>query len=218
MAEFAALPLFTDSLLADTGHLTDEEFGRYIRLLIITWRSPECRIPADPNWISKRLRLDPMQYPTEIKPLIDEFYAFEGGWYMQKRLTKEFLHVRKKSKKNRAAAKSRWKKEKDTCERISERNAPTPTPSKKNPPLPPLPGGGVSEKGSGEKNGCAFDIELLLDDSAISKAKANAPGWDIYYLMRTYNQGVNSGKRSPPKSPNAAFPKWCASYTKGKKP
>lgn len=55
MAEFPALPLWTDALLADTSHLTDEDFGRYIRLLILMWRTPGCKIPNDLAWISRKL-------------------------------------------------------------------------------------------------------------------------------------------------------------------
>lgn len=140
MAEFAALPIFTDAMIADTSHLSDKEFGRYMRLLMVCWRSPQCRIPNDSAWIAKRLRLDSLQYDAEIQPLIEEFFSAECSgnanayahtckWITQKRLLKEFVHVRNKVEKNRAAAKSRWDKEKTTCERISKRNAPTPTPT-----------------------------------------------------------------------------------------
>jgi hypothetical protein len=44
LAEFPALPLFTDAILADTAHLSHEEFGAYMRILILMWRTPECRI------------------------------------------------------------------------------------------------------------------------------------------------------------------------------
>ena len=140
MADFAALPIFTDALMADTQHLDDGEFGRYMRLLIITWRSPECRIPNDPVWISKRLHVDPLQYDRIVKPLITEFFradahahadahADASQWLTQKRLKKEWRYTIEKREKNRSAAKSRWEKGKGTCERISKRNAPSPSPS-----------------------------------------------------------------------------------------
>lgn len=131
MAKFAALPLFTDALIADTSHLTDEEFGKYMRLLIVTWRSPLCKIPNDLNWISKRLSVDPLRYNEVVLPILDEFFTkVDGGsFFTQKRLKKEFSYIKMKRKKQVMAAKSRWDKDKSDKKRICERNAPSPTPS-----------------------------------------------------------------------------------------
>lgn len=138
MAEFAALPLFTDALLADTGHLSDEEFGRYVRILIIMWRSPDCRIPNDKDWIAKRLHVDPLRVDAVAMPLLKEFCKNDGNWWTQKRLQKEFEYVRKKSKRQSETAKSRWDKEKKSSRGnakarhnngILSGNAPTPSPT-----------------------------------------------------------------------------------------
>lgn len=64
----------------------------------------------------------------------------------------------------------------------------------------------------------SYKIGRLLTPQAIQKAKQNAPGWDIYHLMSTYDSAVNSGKLELPRKPNAAFPAWCEAYTKGRPP
>jgi uncharacterized protein YdaU (DUF1376 family) len=125
VAEFPALPLFTDSLIADTEHLTDEAFGAYMRLLIKMWRSPECRIPCADAQIIHMHRGDANKVNNLIKPLLVEFCQSDGAFYRQKRLSKEFAYVRSVRQKKRGAAKARWNKEKDPC--IS--NAPTPHPT-----------------------------------------------------------------------------------------
>src|SRR4051812_21801143 len=56
MAEFPALPLWTDAYLADCGHLSDAEHGRYFLLLMAMWRAPECRLPNDNDWLARRFR------------------------------------------------------------------------------------------------------------------------------------------------------------------
>lgn len=124
MAEFPALPLFTDALLADTEHLSEEEFGAYIKLLIIIWRNSNCKIPNDDAWIMRRLRADEAKYNRLYKPLIKEFLQSDGNFITQKRLLKEFEYLRKVRGQKSVNAKSRWDKEKPE----SKRKTPHPTP------------------------------------------------------------------------------------------
>ena len=123
MAEFPALPLFTDSLIADTDHLSHEEFGAYMRILILIWRSPECRIPVAYAWLMRKLRCKDKEFNELFKPLFSEFLTSDGAFYTQKRLFKEFTYQRNMRLKNRGAAKSRWNKEK----MVDSGNAPYPT-------------------------------------------------------------------------------------------
>lgn len=133
MADYPALPLWTDAYLADTAHLTDDEHGRYLLLLITIWRAPDCRIPNDDMWLARRFRRSTDEVHTLFRPLIREFCQSDGNWISQKRLTKERSYVEKASKQRSDAAKARWNKEKRECERNaaphSPRNAPTPTPT-----------------------------------------------------------------------------------------
>ena len=132
MAEFPALPLWTDAYLAECAHLTDEEHGRYLLLLIAMWRSAECRLPNDDEWLARRFRRAAEDIRAQFRPLIREFCQTTGNWITQKRLTREMEYVRSKSKQRSEAAKSRWNKDKDRCGSNAaphqSRNAPTPTP------------------------------------------------------------------------------------------
>ncbi len=125
MAKFPHLPLLTDAYMADTLHLTHEEHGLYLMLLMTIWRSPDCKIPNDLEWVKRRLRATDEQMDTLVKRLIDDFFDTTGNYIFQKRLKEEYEYVTKKSKKNSVSAKSRWQKEKVVC----ERNAPIPTPT-----------------------------------------------------------------------------------------
>lgn len=140
MAQFPALPLFTDAITADCSHLTDEEFGRYVRLLILMWRTPGCRIPADIHWICKRLRVDALAYAQLVQPILQEFCTQDAGCWTQKRLLKEYQYVQGLTEKRRKAAESRWSKgqvpenkKKRTMQMdmqpASKADAPTPTPT-----------------------------------------------------------------------------------------
>ncbi len=133
MAEFPALPVFTDAYMRDCWHLSDAEHGRYFLLLMLIWQTPQCRIPNDREWISRKMRRSPEVFDLELKPLIDEFCKTDGNWITQKRLSKEFEYLTARSKKQRASAKARWQKEKTSCQTDASRhasgNAPTPTPT-----------------------------------------------------------------------------------------
>jgi uncharacterized protein YdaU (DUF1376 family) len=107
MAEFPALPLWTDAYLGDTAHLTNEEHGVYLRLLMFAWRSPECCLPDDDKRLAIMTGLSDKKWRA-IRPVIASFWTIANGAWTQKRLTKERDFVRGKSEKNRDAAKARW--------------------------------------------------------------------------------------------------------------
>lgn len=138
MADFPALPLWTDALAADTDHLTHEEYGLYQRMLNVAWRSPGCDLPNDPTWIRRRFRLSEEDFSRIGQPIIDEFWhVTKRGRLEQKRLTKERAYVSEKSAKQRTKAVTRWNKTKTddavamprTGTRHGSGNAPTPTPT-----------------------------------------------------------------------------------------
>jgi uncharacterized protein YdaU (DUF1376 family) len=140
VAEFPALPFWTDAYLADCQHLSWAEHGIYLMLLVHMWRSPDGKIPNNDLWLAKRLRCTEQDVANAVRPIITEFCKCDGNWIWQRRLLDELAWVRKKQRKNAASAKSRWNKEKTDAnaqlthvqsqsERISEWNAPTPTPT-----------------------------------------------------------------------------------------
>ncbi len=115
MADFPALPLWTDAYLSDCGHLTFTEHGVYMRLLMLIWRTPGCRIPNNQQWICRRLRCSDDEYQSLVQPIIDEFCLSTGNYISQKRLTKQRKWLEEKSEQQRARAKSRWDKKKKVC-------------------------------------------------------------------------------------------------------
>lgn len=120
MADYPALPLWTDAYLADTRHLSDAEHGRYLLLLMDMWRSPGCRFPNDPAWLARKFRRTVEALEAEIMPLLREFCQCDGNWWTQKRLARESQYVQRTSRNNSAAAKSRWRKEKGECVRNAQ--------------------------------------------------------------------------------------------------
>lgn len=131
MAEFPALPLWTDAYLADTSHLTTIEHGAYLLLLIAMWRGGGT-LPDDDRKLARFARLTAGQW-KRIKPTIMEFFDRADGKITQGRLTAEMVFVRQHSKRMSDNARSRWLKEKGTGDakalpEACKTDAPTPTP------------------------------------------------------------------------------------------
>lgn len=95
MAEFPALPLWTDAYLGDTTHLTTIEHGTYLLLLMTSWRSKDCRLPDDDRLLARYARLGAGQW-RRLRPVIEAFFDVADGWWVQSRLTDEAVAVRQK--------------------------------------------------------------------------------------------------------------------------
>lgn len=113
MAQFPALPLWTDAYLADTTHLSATEHGAYLLLLMSMWRTPDTRLPNDDDKLSRLARVTRGQW-NKMKPTIMAFFKIDGEWIYQGRLTDEAQAVRQKSKRQSDKVKARWLKTKET--------------------------------------------------------------------------------------------------------
>jgi uncharacterized protein YdaU (DUF1376 family) len=129
-----SLPIFGDSYMADTRHLSLEEHGAYFQLLLIAWQTPGCRLPDDDVRLARMLSVTPGKW-ARLKGTVMAFWTLSNGWWSQKRLSHERAFVDAKRATNAASANERWDRQRlenqqgDGCERISERNAPPPPPS-----------------------------------------------------------------------------------------
>jgi uncharacterized protein YdaU (DUF1376 family) len=106
VADFPALPLFTDAYLGDTMHLGLEEHGAYLKLLMIAWRSPDCALPDDDRRLANMLGVPLKRWCEVLRPVIAPFWLIEGGRWRQKKLTAIRAKVASVSEKRRAAAKA----------------------------------------------------------------------------------------------------------------
>lgn len=139
MADFPALPFWTDAYLADTTHLTTEQHGAYCLLLFKMWRMPDCNLPDDPKLLARLAGITPAKWPGVWSVLRDFFLLGDNGRWTQKRLSKERAYVDAATTRAKAAAQKRWgnggnanadanasRKHKPNT---SNGNAPTPTPN-----------------------------------------------------------------------------------------
>ncbi|MBN9031632.1 MAG: hypothetical protein BGO05_20805 [Rhizobiales bacterium 63-7] len=102
MADFPALSLWTDAYIADTQHLTNEEHGVYLRLLMFAWRSKECGLPDDDRRLALMVGVGAKKWAA-LKPVVMSFWTLKGGLWTQKRLTAERDFVERRCEQKRAA-------------------------------------------------------------------------------------------------------------------
>ncbi len=132
MAEFPALPLWTDAYLADTRHLSTVEHGAYLLLLMEAWRRPHCDLPDDDKILARLAGLSPDEW-TAIAPVVMELWDRDGRrkTWTQKRLKKERDYVGQKCRSQRDKIAKRWDKTKkeDTAVLPNGYRSDTPTPT-----------------------------------------------------------------------------------------
>lgn len=132
MAEFPALPLWTDAYLGDTTHLTTIEHGAYLLLLMVAWRNGGW-LPNDDKLLARYARLNMAQW-GRIRHTIMAFFIVENDRVIQRRLRDELNVIKQVRDKRREAAGSKWRKYKERHDANamhleSKCNAPTPTPT-----------------------------------------------------------------------------------------
>ena len=108
MADHPYLPLWTDAYIADTAHLTNEEHGVYLRLLMFAWRSPTCALPDDDARLALMVGVSRKKWAA-LRPTIEAFFSVRNGLWAQTRLTREREKVPGLSQRGRSGAEARWK-------------------------------------------------------------------------------------------------------------
>lgn len=100
MAEFPALPFYTDAYLADTRHLTTEEHGAYLLLLLCAWRTRGCKLADDDKTLARITGLSPTRW-RRMRQALESFFTIEGGFWRQKKLTCIYEDVAARVERNR---------------------------------------------------------------------------------------------------------------------
>lgn len=110
MADFPALPLMTDAYIADTQHLTNEEHGIYLRLLMFAWRTPDCALPNDERRLAIMVGVTQSKW-AKLRGTILAFWHESDGKLYQKRLTVQrgFVEKNRQQKVNAGNASAKAK-------------------------------------------------------------------------------------------------------------
>jgi uncharacterized protein YdaU (DUF1376 family) len=188
MAEFPALPLWTDAYLADTRHLKRDQHGAYLLLLMEAWRRIDCSLPDDDKVLATLACASPEEW-ARLKPVVMAFWKRDGRKkvWRQKRLSSERSYVEFKRASNRHKAVSRWKHEKkqyttampEGMPNACRNDAPTPTPTPT-----PTP---IEERGSSSSLSEANDSTISTNEKyAVEHGRFRLTHRDLEQWQRAF--------------------------------
>ena len=109
MADFPIMPLCTDAYLADTMHLSIDEHGAYLKLLMIMWRTSDGWLDDDDKRLAMMLGVTVARW-RKLWTTLNVFFTLEDGRLTQKKLQKMRENVSEKSSQASRAAKAKWLK------------------------------------------------------------------------------------------------------------
>lgn len=107
MAALPYIQLYAADYLADTMHLTTEEHGAYLLLIMNYWQTGK---PLQSERIPNVVRLNKSRFNEIEKTLSDFFTITEDGLWVHERIERDLAFVRSKSDKASESAKKRWSK------------------------------------------------------------------------------------------------------------
>lgn len=103
MSQAPIMPMATDAMIADTTHLTAEEFGAYHFILYATWRNNGVPLPDDDKRLARVCRLTVARW-RRLRQVLEGFFDLNEGTWRQKRLEKEWDYVAQRRRALRANA------------------------------------------------------------------------------------------------------------------
>jgi uncharacterized protein YdaU (DUF1376 family) len=90
----AWMPMHIGQYMAATGHLSTEEHGMYLLLLMHAWAAAGV-IPGDPERVRRICRADPKNWARSCATILDFLTLQPDGTYRQKRLEAELVEGRR---------------------------------------------------------------------------------------------------------------------------
>lgn len=97
------MPLYIADYLADTSHLTTEESGAYMLLIMAYWQRGKA-LPADPNRLANIARL-PNERWVLVERSLNEFFEVVDGTWRHKRVEQELQNFENKVQQRKDAGK-----------------------------------------------------------------------------------------------------------------
>ena len=124
MAALPYIQLYVADYLGDTYHLTTEEHGAYLLLIMTYWQSGR---PIPDDRLAKAARMTSERFADAKQTLCEFFEVNDAGDWVHNRIEDDLESVRVRSEKASKAAQKSWKnrsKQADAKQTLSKRIAP----------------------------------------------------------------------------------------------
>jgi uncharacterized protein YdaU (DUF1376 family) len=100
------MPLYIGEYMADTGHLTTEQHGSYVLLLMHCWRTG--RLPRDHAQLAALCRMSRTKFEHRVAQVVLAFFVVDGDTLRHSRLDEERAAAIARNKKQRENITKRW--------------------------------------------------------------------------------------------------------------
>lgn len=209
MAEYPALPLFTDAFISDTTHLSAAQTGGYLMLLIVAWRTPDCALPDDDALLARWARMDRRTWLNNKASIMSFWKQGDDAKWRQGRLSDERNYAEDKRNKNVLAGKASAMKRKN---RGSTTVSTKPQHKMNEPTLTPIDSGTTVPSSEPPVVLCKMPFTDL--PSAWKEWAINEKSWDdaiiadVWSAFREYWQ-VGKGKNTKRENWTVSWHNWC---------
>ncbi len=100
MSQTKYMPLYIDAYTADTMHLTTEQHGAYLLLIMATWRNNGVPLADDDARLARIVGASPFKW-RKMRPVLEEFFDISDGTWRQKKLESVYEQVMTRVKNSR---------------------------------------------------------------------------------------------------------------------
>jgi uncharacterized protein YdaU (DUF1376 family) len=168
----AWMPLWVGDYLADTQHLTRDQHGAYLLLLMAYWRNGG-PLPDDDDRLAAIVKASRKEWKL-LRPAVVEFFNIDLGVWRQKRADTELAvsarRAAEATTKASAAANARWRRQDSGAQQHAPSNACSNAPSTPQavlelcPPPSPSPTTGIPADVAKDQNQRAQPVRALEKD------------------------------------------------------
>jgi len=104
------MPFYVADYLVDTTHLTTEQHGAYMLLIMTAWKS-DGHLPCDPQELQQITRMTAQQWAKSEATLRKFFYVTNDGWIsnrVREELDKSKAFMERKTIAGKKGAAAKW--------------------------------------------------------------------------------------------------------------